>query len=57
MRLNLNDRDAYNDRAVAYSALGDFDQALADFDEVVRLSPDDPLGYINYAGAKGSATK
>jgi len=38
---------AYNDRGNAYGKKGDYQQALADFDQVIKLSPEDADGYYN----------
>ncbi len=42
-----NDTDALVKRAVAYRALGEFDKALRDYDELVRLCPYDPTVYYS----------
>ena len=38
---------AYNNRGLAYSALGQHQPALMDFDETIRLKPDDPHPYYD----------
>jgi tetratricopeptide (TPR) repeat protein len=36
---NPNDADAYFDRAMAYQANGDYDRAIADLDQSIKLNP------------------
>lgn len=37
---------SYTDRGDAYCGKGDYDQAIADYNEAIRLDPDDALTYI-----------
>jgi tetratricopeptide (TPR) repeat protein len=45
-----NRGDAYESRGFAYCNKGDFKKALADFEQVVKMKPDDAFSY----GARGS---
>lgn len=45
---------AYNNRGVASYARGDYDLALADYDQAVRLKPDDVSVYNNRGNAYGA---
>ncbi len=38
---------AYNNRGLAYSEIGQGDEALLDFAKAMECSPDDPIPYIN----------
>lgn len=38
---------AYNNRGVAYDQLGDYDRAVADYQEALSLKPDDPMSRRN----------
>jgi tetratricopeptide (TPR) repeat protein len=41
---------AYNNRGAAYVDKGEFDRSIPDFDEAIRLSPNDTDAYYNRAG-------
>ncbi len=45
-------REAYLHRGVAYRGNGNFDRALADFDKVIQLEPQDARGYAERARTK-----
>jgi tetratricopeptide (TPR) repeat protein len=45
IRRDPNNAQAYCDRAVAYSALGNFAQAIADFTKAISLSPSNYMWY------------
>ena len=47
---NGNDHDAYNRRACAWKMKGEYDIAIKDFDEALRINPD-PALYNNRASA------
>jgi tetratricopeptide (TPR) repeat protein len=55
-RIDMNDKDAaaYNSRAWAWKLKGDLGLALSDFDEVVRLQPQQPFGYVNRGAVRGA---
>jgi tetratricopeptide (TPR) repeat protein len=38
---------AYTNRGLAYAAIGDNDRAIQDFDEAIRLNPNDDWAYFN----------
>jgi Flp pilus assembly protein TadD len=38
---------AYNNRGIAYCEIGEYDRALADFTEAIRLAPDEPVVEFN----------
>ena len=38
---------AYNRRGIAYGKKGEFDKAIADFTEAIRLKPDFAVAYLN----------
>src|SRR5262245_24420676 len=40
----------FNSRGLAYRAKGDFDQAVADFDEAIRLEPKGAAAFLNNRG-------
>ena len=42
----------FNDRGNAYQIKREFDRAIADYDQAIRLAPDDPGAYFNHAHAK-----
>src|SRR5437667_395115 len=42
---------AYYNRGLAYAANGEFDRAIADFNETIRLDPTDPDAFISRGGA------
>ena len=48
-RIDMNEKDAaaYNSRAWAWKLKGDLGLALSDFNEVVRLFPQQPFAYVN----------
>jgi tetratricopeptide (TPR) repeat protein len=39
--------DAFNNRGTAYQLIGRYQQALADFQDAIRLKPNDPNAYYN----------
>ena len=45
---------AYNDRGIAKAALGRYEDAIADYDEAIRLKPDYAEAYYNQGNAKGA---
>ncbi len=45
---------AYNDRGAAYARQGRYDQALADYDQAIRLQPSTRLFWINRSAAHAS---
>ena len=45
IELNPNYALVYSYRGMAYSFLGDYDKALADYDQYIMLYPDDAFGY------------
>ena len=47
-----NDIVLLNNRGVAYFELGNYESALADFDKVLRLNPDDAEAYFNRGNTK-----
>src|SRR5262249_21979685 len=38
---------AFNNRGYAYARLGEFDRAMADLNEALKLDPQNPLAFIN----------
>jgi tetratricopeptide (TPR) repeat protein len=42
IRLNPQDAEAYYDRGVAYTNLGQYERAIQDADEAIRLNPHTP---------------
>jgi tetratricopeptide (TPR) repeat protein len=51
LRLEPDDAWAYNERGVASHRMADYDRALQDYSEAVRLKPDYAEAYRNRAGA------
>ncbi len=45
IRLDPNEARAYRGRGIAYSAKGDYDDAIADYTEANRLDPKDAVTY------------
>jgi tetratricopeptide (TPR) repeat protein len=45
IELNPNYALVYSYRGMTYSSLGDYDKALADYDQYIMLYPDDAFGY------------
>ena len=52
---NRTTPNAYNNRGAAKAALGRYDDALADYDEAVRLKPDYAYAYYNRGAANDDA--
>ena len=46
--------DAYNNRGIAKSNLGQHFAAIADFDIAIRLNPDDAKAYLQSRNCEGS---
>lgn len=44
---SLNDAEAYYNRGVDYYQNGEYDQAIADFSEAIRLDPTMAMAYSN----------
>ena len=44
--------EAYNNRAIAKANLGQYREAIADYDEAIRLKPNNPEAYNNRAVSK-----
>src|SRR5262249_7771787 len=42
---------AYNSRGIAYTSIGQYDEAVADFDDAIKLDPQDGLLRYNRANA------
>ena len=40
--LNPDNTEALRNRAILYCELGEADKAVKDYDEIIRLEPDDP---------------
>ena len=40
--------DSYNTRGLTYIELGEYDKAISDFEKVIQLSPDFPVGHAYY---------
>ncbi|MFN6474079.1 MAG: TPR end-of-group domain-containing protein, partial [Nostoc sp. SerVER01] len=49
--LKPNYADAYINRGVAYYSQGNYTQAIADFNQALKLKPDDASAYYNKACA------
>jgi tetratricopeptide (TPR) repeat protein len=49
--LNPNNSSAFNERGYAYSAKGDYDRAIADYDEAIRLDSKNVLPINNRGNA------
>ena len=47
-----NSADAFSDRAVAYQSEGQYDRAIQDFDEAIRLNPQDEQAFRNRGAVK-----
>ncbi len=47
IRLKPNDAGAYNLRGLAYDGKGDYDRAIADYNEAIRLKRDYAVAYNN----------
>jgi hypothetical protein len=45
---------AYNNRAEAYMKIGNYQKAIADLNEAIRLNPKEPVGYYNRGIAYGN---
>ena len=45
--------EAYNNRGAAKAALGRHDDAIADYDEAIRLKPDHAEAYYNRGRCEG----
>jgi tetratricopeptide (TPR) repeat protein len=41
--------DSYNSRGLTYIELGEYDKAISDFERVIQLSPDFPIGHTYYS--------
>ena len=50
--INAQDTDAFNSRGTTYTALGQYDRAILDFDKAVTLSPGGPMAFGNRCFAK-----
>ena len=46
IKLNPNYAAAYNNLGVAYHKKGDFDKAIQNYSNVIKLQPDDAEGYV-----------
>ena len=42
---------AYNNRGMTYNGTGEYDRAIADYSEAIRLNPKDPAAYNNRGNA------
>ncbi|HEY2820640.1 MAG TPA: tetratricopeptide repeat protein [Candidatus Acidoferrum sp.] len=47
LKANPQNGIAYNNRGVAYSEIGQGEEALSDFEKAMEFSPDDPNPYMN----------
>lgn len=47
IKLNPNNAEAYNGRAMAYFSLGNNEAALEDLNQAIELAPDEPRYYFN----------
>ncbi len=44
---------AYNNRGIVYRSLGQHERAIEDYNEAIRLNPQNPLPYTNRGVAYG----
>ena len=51
MRLDPKSASTHVDRGAIYQAQGDFDRAIADYDEAIRFNPNDANAFLSRANA------